>query len=411
MIINGKYTNAVVYGNIIDDTAVSQIHELCDHPAFEGASVRIMPDCHAGKGCVIGFTSVSEKRAVIPNVVGVDIGCGIMATVFATDKEIDYRALDNYIRESVPSSVNIRSEVHPAIEADKQFVSRLSEICGMIKESDNFEHHLLSIGTLGSGNHFIEIDRISETEYMLLVHTGSRGFGKKICNYYQTRAGVYDDDLRRSIMKKHRSAATQEEHEAIDLEAAAIPVVSRELAFITDEQYEEYVECLLFARKYAIWDRTLITFSIIDFFIDNNYKLKVNDSFDTVHNYIDWYDDSHTSLVIRKGAVSAAAGKKLVIPLNMKDGVIIATGKGNEEWNCSAPHGAGRILSRSEARKNISLEEYKEVMAGVNTWSVCEETIDEAPQAYKPAEEILGAIGDTVDIIAVAKPVYNFKAS
>ncbi|MBQ9982009.1 MAG: RtcB family protein [Oscillospiraceae bacterium] len=180
--------------------------------------------------------------------------------------------------------------------------------------------------------------------------------------------------------------------------------------FLTGDKYHDYIECMIFAKEYAALNRHIILDSIIDFLV-SSYGINVEGCFDTVHNYLDWYDESHTSIVIRKGAVSAASGEKLVIPLNMRDGVVIALGKGNEEWNCSAPHGAGRILSRSEARKSISLEEYIDAMDGINTWSVCEETLDEAPQAYKPSEDIIGCIGETVDILEIAKPVYNFKAS
>jgi len=408
LIITGEYTSAEVYGSIIEDEAVSQIRELCNHPAFENASIRIMPDCHAGKGCVIGFTSVSEKHTVIPNVVGVDIGCGILAAVFSVDRDIDYKRLDEFIRSEIPSSVNIRNEVHSSVSPE--FADRLTEVCNGINEGDNVNHHLRSLGTLGGGNHFIEADRISDTEFALFVHTGSRNLGKKICGYYQSRAGLFDDSLRRSILARHRNAVTREEHEQIDAEAAAVPSVRRELAFLTDEMYSSYIEDVIFAREYAALNRTIISDSIINY-LGSEYNITVTDRFDTVHNYIDWYDESRTAVVIRKGAVSARSGEHLVIPLNMKDGVIIAEGRGNPEWNCSAPHGAGRLLSRSEARKRISFSDYENVMSGINTWSVCEETIDEAPQAYKPAEEIINCIGDTVSILGIAKPVYNFKAS
>ena len=410
LIINGKYSDAVVYGNLIEECAVSQIGDLCNHPAFEGAVIRVMPDCHAGKGCVIGFTSVSNNHAVIPNVVGVDIGCGILTAVFTVDSEIDYLRLDQYIRSEIPSSVAVRTSVHSSMSENKAFIDRLNCVCEKIRETDNITYHLRSLGTLGGGNHFIEIDRLSENKYLLLVHTGSRGFGKKICSFYQSRADVYDVEKRRKIIEKHRLVSTLEEHDIINREAECIPSVERELAFLTGEKYYDYIECMIFAKEYAALNRRIILDSIIDF-LASSYSINVESCFDTIHNYLDWYDETHTGIVIRKGAVSAYFGEKLVIPLNMRDGVVIAVGKGNEEWNCSAPHGAGRILSRSEARRNISLEEYINVMDGINTWSVCEETLDEAPQAYKPTEEIIGCIGETVDILEIAKPVYNFKAS
>lgn len=410
IVINGRYTDAVVYGNIIEECAVDQITDLCDHPAFEGASVRIMPDCHAGKGCVIGFTSVSDRRIVIPNIVGVDIGCGILATEFSADTEMNYKEIDSFIRETIPSSTDVRTSVDPRVSADSEFLDKLSGVCETVNAADNMEYYLFSLGTLGGGNHFIEIDRIADSRYMLFVHTGSRNFGNRICRYFQNHAAVYDDEKRRDILSKHRNARTPEEHAAIDLEAAQLPEVSREFAFLKNELYDSYINCMIFAKEYAALNRVLISDAIIGFLV-NNYGITVRDRFDTIHNYIDWYDDTHSTVVIRKGAVSANEGERLVIPLNMRDGVIIAEGKGDPEWNNSAPHGAGRILSRSEARKSISFSDYENVMTGINTWSVCEETIDEAPQAYKPAEEIINSIGDTVSVLEIAKPVYNFKAS
>lgn len=410
MIITGKYTDAIVYGNIIEDEAIAQIQDLCDHPAYEGAEIRIMPDCHSGKGCVIGFTSVSRNKAVIPNVVGVDIGCGILSTAFNTDKPIDYKSIDDYIRSSIPAGMSIRSTVYQSVNENSRFIEEFTEICSIIKEKDNMDHHLKSLGTLGGGNHFIEIDKISDTEYILFIHTGSRNLGKKICNFFQSRSSIIDSEKRCSIIKKHKTAITEAEHASIEREAAELPVVRNDLAYITGEKFNSYIKCMIFAKEFAALNRKIISSQIIDFLVEK-YGVSVINSYDTIHNYIDWYDEDHTAIITRKGAVSAETGKRLVIPLNMKDGVIIAEGRGNDEWNCSAPHGAGRLLSRSEAKKIISMDEYIRVMNGVNSWSICEGTVDEAPQAYKPAEEIIKCIGDTVNIIDTAKPVYNFKAS
>ena len=409
MEIIGERNTAVVYGEIIDECAVSQIEEICNHPAFENSRIRIMPDCHAGKGCVIGFTCVTSNRMIVPNIVGVDIGCGILTTVFTADREIDYRTLDTFIRSKIPSGMEIHDSVSDTVAENTALVAKVNGICDVIGESADVDYHLRSIGTLGGGNHFIEIDRLNNGNYALTVHTGSRNLGKRICGYFQSNASVIDTELRRSILLRHRSATTSEEHEEIDRRAAQIAPVSKELAFITGERYDSYIGCMLDAKALAAFNRTVISDRIMSFLAEE-YGVEIKDRFDTVHNYIDWYDDTHTSVVIRKGAISARKGERIVIPLNMRDGIIIAHGRGNEEWNCSAPHGSGRAYSRSDARRTFTLEEYAEEMDGVNTWSVSESTIDECPMAYKPSEMIIGSIRDTVEIESIAHTVYNFKA-
>lgn len=407
--IIGERNSAVVFSDRLDESAVRQIEEICGHPAFEDARIRIMPDCHAGKGCVIGFTAVTEKRMLVPNIVGVDIGCGILTTLFRTDREIDFHSLDSFIRDSIPSGMNINDSVVVGVGENTELTNTVRHICNIISESDNVDYHLRSIGTLGGGNHFIEVDRVSEDLYALTVHTGSRNLGKRICGYFQDRASVIDKELRRSILAEHRNAATSEEHEAIDRRANEIVSVSRDLAFITGEIYDMYIDCMLGAKEVAAANRAVISDEIMSFLAEG-FGAEITDRFDTIHNYIDWYDEEHTSIVIRKGAISAQAGERLVIPLNMRDGVIIARGKGNEEWNRSAPHGSGRAYSRSDARSSFSLEEYAEEMAGIYTWSVCESTIDECPMAYKPSDMIIKSIADTAEIECIAHTIYNFKA-
>lgn len=409
MDIVGERNTAVVYGELVDECAVRQIEEICGHPAFEDARIRIMPDCHAGKGCVIGFTAVTGKRMIIPNIVGVDIGCGILTTLFRTERDMDFQRLDSFIRSNIPHGMNIHESVIASVAEDTELTGTVRHICDIIGESGNVDYHSRSIGTLGGGNHFIEVDRVSENLYALTVHTGSRNLGKRICRYFQDHAIVIDKDLRRSILAEHTNAATKEEHEAINRRAAEIEPVNRDLAFVTSERYDMYIDCMLGAKAVAAANRAIISDLIMAFLAEES-GAEITDRFDTVHNYIDWYDEEHTSIVIRKGAISAEAAERVVIPLNMRDGVILARGKGNEEWNRSAPHGAGRAYSRSDARSRFSLEEYACEMKEIHTWSVCESTIDECPMAYKSSDMIIKSIADTVEIECIAHTIYNFKA-
>lgn len=407
--VNGEFTSAVVYSDSISETAYEQLQQLCDHPMFGSAVIRVMPDCHAGKGCVIGFTSVSSEKIIVPNLVGVDIGCGVMSTVFESEKLPDFYSLDCFIRNNIPSGMNIRSNPCCFINEYEKHRNNIAHICSVIHKEDMTETFINSLGTLGGGNHFIEIDRISDNRYMLTVHTGSRSLGNSICKYFQSKGSLIDERKKKALTDKHRTAKTSEEHILIRNEIESLPKVPPDEAYITDELYDSYIDCMIRAKEYAAENRRCITEEIMGFLISTE-NAAVIESFDTVHNYVDWYDAEHTSIIIRKGAVSANEGQKLCIPLNMRDGVIIATGKGAADWNRSAPHGAGRVMSRSRARHSILLEEYAGAMENVSTWSVSEETIDEAPQVYKPANEIIGNISDTVNIECIAKTIYNFKA-
>lgn len=407
--IDGQFTTAKVFSDNIDVNAYEQIRTICNHPMFSSAVVRIMPDCHAGKGCVIGFTCVSSEKIVIPDLIGVDIGCGVMTTVFESEKMPDFYNLDRFIRENIPGGMQIRETPCEIISDFEKMRNNISYICDIIHNEEAADRCLKSLGTLGGGNHFIEIDRISDNRYMLCVHTGSRSLGKHICKYFQSKGNVIDERRKSALLEKHKTACSAEEHRSIQQEIEALPKVSPDMAFITGKLYDSYIECMLFAKEYAEENRQCISNAIMKFLSDTQGAISC-ERFDTVHNYVDWYDDSHTSVIIRKGAVSAKTGQRLSIPLNMRDGVIVATGKGVEEWNCSAPHGAGRIMSRCVAKNSITLEEYSCAMEGISTWSVSEGTIDEAPQAYKPSEEIIKNISQTVDIDFIAKTLYNFKA-
>lgn len=409
--LNGKYTNATIYADIVEQAAISQVQGLCNHPVFKDASIRIMPDVHAGEGCTIGTTIINKNKMIIPNIVGVDISCGVLTTIFKCEKEIDFKALDDFIVDNIPNGMNVRESEH------KQMKKEVKECVETVVRNLNFgdaTKYLNSVGSLGGGNHYIEIGRIDENTYALSIHTGSRTIGKKVCEYFQRKGVTHMED--ESVLKEKIKKAVDQliacgrKHdinmviEDIKKEFySANKGIPRELAFIRGKDYDDYVENMILCSKIASENRRLIAYDIIKFL-----GVKEIESFDTVHNYIEQLDNG--DIVIRKGAVSAKKGEKLAIPLNMKDGVIICVGKGNEEWNCSAPHGAGRMLSRSAANEKLSLDDFTKDMEGVQTWSVCRETLDESPAAYKPAESILNCIKDTVDIECIVKPIYNFKA-
>ena len=374
--IYGKYTQAIVYSDICENDALSQIFELCNHPIFKGASIRIMPDVHAGKGCTVGTTIRTKGGAVMPSIVGADVGCGVLTVIFSTDSQIDYAALDSFILRAVPTGMSIRESTHPCMQ--NTIKRRVRELCERLEMYKSESAFLRSCGTLGGGNHYIEIGRLSNGNYALTIHTGSRSLGKCIAEYYSDVAKNY-------------------------LHSSGITGVNRSLPFVEGDDYKDYVSDMLVATEFAAENRRLIAYDVLNFIGASELR-----SFDTVHNYIEPHRDG--SITIRKGAIRAEAGEEVAIPLNMRDGVLVCLGKGNPEWNCSAPHGAGRLLSRSEAKATVSLAEYEESMKGIYTWSVGTSTLDESPMAYKPAETIIEQIAETAEIIDVIKPLYNFKA-
>lgn len=374
--IYGKYTSARVYSDICDGEAQSQIFDLCNHPVYEGAKIRIMPDVHAGVGCTIGTTVYMDRKAVIPSIVGSDIGCGVLTTVFELDTEPNYQSLDNFIVENIPYGMNIRKRSHPELSrAVKRQIGELKERLSMYKVGDAFVN---SVGTLGGGNHYIELGLLDDGKYALSVHTGSRGLGKCVAEYFGDVAKNY-------------------------LHTNNITGVNRSLPYIEGDDYDSYITEMLVCADMAAENRRLITLDILKFL-----GSKPKESFDTVHNYIEVHRGG--GITVRKGAISAKEGQLVAIPLNMRDGVLICRGKGNTEWNYSAPHGAGRLLSRAEAKQCVSMEEYEESMRGINTWSVLPSTLDESPLVYKPCEVIMEQIKDTVDILYRVRPLYNFKA-
>ena len=391
-----------IFTNNIEEEALEQINRLISQPAFENCKVRIMPDVHAGKGCVIGFTADLGDK-VIPNIVGVDIGCG-MLTVSLGKIEINLAELDNAIRKRVPSG----REAH---EGRRVKFPRLQELyCyRQLRDTKRLER---SIGTLGGGNHFIELDTDGEGNQYLIIHSGSRNLGKQVAEYYQGLAieimqgkdKLYEmqekliEEYKAAGRRKEIQGAVKELHRKFNPNPLNIP---NELCYLTREYRERYLHDMEICQEFAVLNRKEMADAILD-----ELGIKELDRFETIHNYIEF-----GSNIVRKGAISAKRGEILLIPINMRDGCIIGRGKGNPDWNLSAPHGAGRLMSRTKAKESITLEAFEHSMEGIYTTSVNTSTIDESPMAYKPMEEILENIKDTVEVIKLIKPVYNFKAS
>lgn len=403
--IRGSYGVAKVFTDNIEDKAVAQIKKLMNQPYAVDANVRIMPDVHAGAGCTIGTTMCISNEMICPNLVGVDIGCGVYVVYLNGIKEIDYEKLDRVIRNHIPSGYEIHSSV---MIADPE----LDEL--KCKDSVDLDRAYKSIGTLGGGNHFIEIDKDDRGGYYLVIHSGSRHLGVEVATYYQNKG--YDilkqnqKDTRDTIIHAFKAAGREREISAA-LAKLKNTEINKDLAYVGGDAYWDYIHDIRIIQRYASMNRELMAYIIIDkmgWSKEPMVRMYPNQHFHTIHNYIDY--DTERKPILRKGAVSAKKGELLIIPMNMRDGSLICRGKGNPDWNYSAPHGAGRILSRAGAKKEISIADYEKSMRGIYTTSVNEFTLDESPMAYKPMKEILSNIGDTVDILKVIKPVYNFKA-
>ena len=363
--LQGTYSTAKIFTDTAEPSAIQQIEHLLEQEFASGSVIRIMPDVHAGMGCTIGTTmTITDK--VVPNLVGVDIGCG-METVLLKDKRVDLNQLDKAIHEFIPSGFSIRGNPH-------HFTDEIDLTALRCARHMDLSRAKLSIGTLGGGNHFIELGKDDEGQLYLVVHTGSRNLGKQAAEYYQNLAA---DNLGR----KGKGA-------------------DRVLAYLEGELLADYLHDMAIIQQYADLNRRAIVRDIV-----KSMKWKIIEQFTTVHNYIDL-----DTMILRKGAISAQAGERVLIPMNMRDGSLICVGKGNPDWNYSAPHGAGRLMSRSAAKDSITLSQFTQAMKGVFSSTVNRSTIDEAPFAYKPMEEIIANIGDTADIVKVIKPVYNFKA-
>ena len=398
--IKGKYNTAVCYTPDLEPVSAAQIKAVCDQEAFSGSRIRIMPDVHAGKGCTIGTTmSITDK--VVPGMVGVDIGCG-METVLLGEKELDFDALDALIRREIPCGQEIRADAHRLNDRIDLHQLRCAHYV-------NLDRARLSIGTLGGGNHFIEVDRGENGEKYLVIHSGSRYLGKQVCEYYQEQGYRALCSTSRALMERTISEMKAQGNakeisnalKKLRQQAAKAAPVSKDLAYVEGKLFEDYIHDMCIVQRFAVLNRKAMTDVIL-----GGLALTGSEEFTTIHNYIDT-----DSMILRKGSVSAKKGEKLLIPINMRDGSLICIGKGNEDWNCSAPHGAGRLMSRRDALDSLTLEEYKKEMKDIYSTCISEATLDEAPMAYKPIDEIISEIAPTAEIIERIRPVYNFKAA
>ncbi len=395
--IKGKYSEAKIFTDIVDSASVAQVQELCNQEFAAGSRIRLMPDIHAGKGCTIGTTmTITDK--VAPNLVGVDIGCG-METIRVRESRIELQKLDKLIYEKIPSGFSIREKAHRYLgQID------LSQLC-CARHVDLIRAEK-SIGTLGGGNHFIEVDRDDEGNLYMVVHSGSRHLGVEVAGYYQ-EAGYKvlnrtDDASVEALIAQLKAEGREREiqKELKKLKNIKQTSIPRELAYVSGELFEQYLHDMKIVQQFAALNRQAMMDEIV-----KGMKLHVEEQFTTIHNYIDT-----EQMILRKGAVSARAGEQLLIPINMRDGSLICVGKGSEDWNYSAPHGAGRLMSRAEAKQSFTVSEFKKQMANVYTTSVNRSTLDECPMAYKGMQDILDNIGPTAEVVKIIRPIYNFKA-
>ncbi len=411
--------NVKIFTDNVEETAIKQIEELLSIDVFSDCKIRIMPDVHAGAGCVIGFTgNLGDK--VIPNIVGVDIGCGILVQPFSVTKDIDFHAFNEYILRTIPSGRNHRDENYSPLP--EKYMERYSEAKKLIlqmrcyRELKELRRLNKSIGSLGGGNHFIELDKDDKGLFYLVVHTGSRNLGKQVAQIYQTLAVKCQsgwDELvaeRDRLIEEYKSAGRKAELKEVIRQLHSSfkmrkPKVAPDLSFLEGQFREDYLHDMRLCQRWAVINRRLIADLLMDFLIQEGCMPDYDAAFESVHNYI---ADNN---MIRKGAISAQLDERCIIPLNMRDGSLICIGKGNDDWNCSAPHGAGRIMSRSQAFKQIDMDDFKQSMQGVYSETVTEETKDESPMVYKPQEEIMANIQDTVRIKNIIKPIFNFKAA
>lgn len=396
--IKGKVNTAICYAKVVEEEAIEQIRRMCDYEFTRGSAIRIMPDVHAGKGCTIGTTMTVTDKAV-PNIVGVDIGCG-MYTVNLGKKEIDFEKLDE-AAHYIPSGRNVWEGRQERFDLTQLRCYR------SLKNSKWLER---SLGTLGGGNHFIEVDQAQDGTKYLVIHSGSRNLGKQVAEIYQQLAidlnkGIETylkerDEIIRTYKEQGRKSEIQAALKAIEWSKreATMP---EDLCYLYGTYFEDYLHDVEICQYFARRNREKMAEVLLD-----RTGMAGTDAFHTIHNYIDTEE-----MILRKGAIAAHRGEKVLIPINMRDGSVLAVGKGNPEWNYSAPHGAGRLMSRKKAKESLTMEEYQKTMAGIYTTSINEATLDEAPMAYKSLEDIIDVIQESVDVIDIMKPIYNFKAS
>lgn len=395
--VNGRFNSAKIYTDVVDKASISQVITLCNQEFSAGSRIRLMPDIHAGAGCTIGTTmTITDK--VVPNLVGVDIGCG-METIRIRETHLEMQRLDKLIYERIPSGFKIRDKAHryaERVDLEELFCAKHVDLLRAEK----------SVGTLGGGNHFIEVDRDEEENLYVVVHSGSRHLGKEVASYYQEEGfkilNRTDDKSIQQMIQELKDAGRQKEiqQELKRLKNLKQTEIPRELAYVSGELFDQYIHDMKLVQRFAALNRQAMIDEIV-----KGMKLHVEEQFTTVHNYIDT-----DSMILRKGAVSARAGEQLLIPINMRDGSLICVGKGNEDWNCSAPHGAGRLMSRAQAKQSFTVSDFKKQMSEVYTTSVNSSTLDECPMAYKDMSDIVENIGPTAEIVKTIKPVYNFKA-
>lgn len=409
-----------IFTDNIEESALEQIKELLSIDVFSDKKIRIMPDVHAGAGCVIGFTGDLGDK-VIPNIVGVDIGCGMRILNLGKLADIDYHAFHEHIRSNVPSGKIVREDkfgFKPLVGEEMEFYREAKKLVTELfcyRELKDSGRINKSIGSLGGGNHFIELDKDDEENVYLVIHTGSRNLGKQVAEIYQAKAvkhftagaDEFEETIRRTI-EEYKAAGRRSELQGVIKKMrksmeGRLPAVRPDLCYLEGEGREHYLHDMRICQRWAVLNRKLIAFLLVKFF--GSQRLEAAQQWESVHNYIS--DDN----IIRKGSISAAAGERCIIPLNMRDGSLLCIGKGNPDWNCSAPHGAGRVLSRSQAYEKITMEDFKASMQGIYSESVNDFTRDESPMVYKPASEIIANIGDTVTIDTIIRPIFNFKAS
>lgn len=395
--VRGKYNEAKIFTDVVDNASVSQVIELCNQEFAAGSRIRLMPDIHAGAGCTVG-TTMTVRDKIVPNLVGVDIGCG-MEIIRIREEYIEPQKLDKLIYEKIPSGFSVRSKPHRFLD-----MVDLDALCCI--DHINRPRAEKSMGTLGGGNHFIEADKDDEGHIYIVVHSGSRHLGLEVAKYYQEEGykvlNHSDDASLQQVIAEMKRAGKQKDIEKTvkKLKNVKQTAVPRELAYVTGELFERYIHDMKIVQQYAALNRQAMIDEIV-----KGMKFHAEEQFTTIHNYIDT-----DNMILRKGAVSAQKGEKLLIPINMRDGSLICEGKGNEDWNCSAPHGAGRLMSRAAAKQSFTVSEFKKQMTGVYTTSVNKGTLDECPMAYKGMQDILDNIGPTAEVLKIIRPIYNFKA-
>ena len=396
--IQGLYNTAVCYTPKLEEAAEKQIRAVCDRPEFADCKIRIMPDVHAGKGCTIG-TTMTIRDKIVPGMVGVDIGCG-METVELAEREVDFSKLDKLIRREIPYGREVRDDLH-ALNAEIDLTQL--RCAGQV----NLDRAMHSIGSLGGGNHFIEVDRAEDGRLFLVVHSGSRHLGTEVADFYQDEGrralwGGAHYQIQETIDRLKAEGRFQEIQKTINAMKKERELdIPQDLAYVEGKLFEDYIHDMKLTQRFAMLNRKAMVDVIMA-----GMGFTAADAFTTVHNYIDT-----DAMILRKGSVSAKAGEKLLLPINMRDGSLICAGRGNEDWNCSAPHGAGRLMSRRAAFSALSMEKFQKEMEGIYTTCVVPDTLDESPMAYKSMDEIVAQIGPTAEIIERIRPVYNFKAA